>query len=597
MRRSIFSIGALCAALLATHARLQAQTFGPPQCWTTSNPPQQIVIADADGDGLKDLLTVGNPYPTLYVATAGTPAPPVLANVEALPLNAGPIDTGDLDQDGDLDIVAASSTIVTVLRRTGATYQRTNIGLVPSGFGAFGTRARVVDIEGDGDVDIVVGGRQVLLNDGAGNLANPVLLTLPSGAAWSSAYSQWDVADVDGDGDQDVIAFAPANPGNPASAVVAVLLHDGALGFTQGWTQPSPTGHFLVGDLDGDSDPDLVFGITHGVQLYVNDGTGQFVALGPALMTLDILPPYGAFLGDTDNDGDLEMLVLGPVTVLGRSTDIYDVGPAGFALDHNLPGAHATLTLAVGDLDGDGVNDIVAVRGVGVFIVCFVPGQGPLAHLITKTAGDLQGGNRSAVFASPLRVRVTALAGGGPVVGALVTFTSIAPGQQTLLQTVATDANGDAALSVTATPYSGPLIVHAAAANAEPVDFSLYVRSYEIEYVVVFGIMVATLNTDLPSIPLIMAFDFPLPAPGYTSTSAGDIYTSILAPALTLVLFDGIGLFGPAEPGLVTSPSGRYVRYIAGLTPLNGSGLTLVSQVYALAPAEIFVSNPVSVTF
>jgi hypothetical protein len=591
MRRSALGTVILCAVLLTIGARVRAQLFGPPQCWPIDSRPAQMVIADADGDGLNDILATADPAGTFYVATTSASGPPVLANVEAFTHGAGPFAIGDIEQDGDFDVAAASSTTLTILRRSGSAYQRTDVTLLPFAFGVTTVRMRthIVDIEGDGDTDIVVGGRQVLLNDGAGNLAAPVLLALPSGSVWSASSSQLDAADVDGDGDQDLIAFAYTSPPGPGSGA-SVLIHDGALGFTHGSTLPSASGFFMVGNKDGDMDVDLVLGVMHGVQLYVNDGTGTFTATGAALMTAIIAPPYGANLGDTDSDGDFELLIARP----GPVTDIYDGGPAGFVLASSLPYVG---TLAVGDLNGDNLNDIVTTSHPGAANVCFVPGLGPLVNLITKTGGDLQSTNSNSSFAAPLQVRVTTLSGGTPVAGAPVTFTRSSPGEPVVLQTVTTDANGDAAISVTTLSGGGPMAVRAEAPNAEPVEFALFVRSYRLHYVPIIGFLTVSLTTDLPSTPLVVAFDQPLPAPGYVSSPAGDLYTSILTPAPTLFLLDGIGLFGPPQPSVMTSTTGHYSRVFQGLAALNGTGFMLVSQAYALAPGEIFVSNPAFVTF
>lgn len=100
-------------------------------------------------------------------------------------------------------------------------------------------------------------------------------------------------------------------------------------------------------------------------------------------------------------------------------------------------------------------------------------------------------------------------------------------------------------------------------------------------------------------VPFILAVDSPLPAPGFVSTTYGEIWTSILTPSSNLILWDGIGAFGPPASSMVTSPDWSATISV-NTVPL--AGITFVAQIYGLDlslpfPRSIVITNPLTVTF
>lgn len=173
-------------------------------------------------------------------------------------------------------------------------------------------------------------------------------------------------ADVDGDGDMDLVALRPTR-------WPALLLNDGEGRFVDATATHLPGTNlasvaFATGDVDSDGDVDLLWGHDYyfGSKLYLNDGTGHFVA-APAAQ----LPPLvseGSLvvrLVDVDADGDLDA-----IHGIAWNTDMLWINDGtGRFVDETAarwPSAppNATFDVAVGDFDHDGDVDLVtATRG------------------------------------------------------------------------------------------------------------------------------------------------------------------------------------------------------------------------------------------
>jgi hypothetical protein len=196
-----------------------------------------VRVGDLNDDGRADLVVGDGGWPRVYVILAtgaATFAPPVTLAASASNNGIMRIDIGDLDNDGDLDIVAPNvgMDIVDVWRNNGS--------------GVFGSRASfptgdsptsvaIGDVTGDGLADIAVANRflfaptstpdgtvSILRNTGTG-FATHATLTMPTG---TSAFglmhpAPWDLVLVDHDLDGDIDLFGRGSTGyaffNPGS--------------------------------------------------------------------------------------------------------------------------------------------------------------------------------------------------------------------------------------------------------------------------------------------------------------------------------------------------------------------------------------------
>ena len=179
------------------------------------------------------------------------------------------------------------------------------------------------DLDGDGDLDLVVGneGDNLILFQDAG-----VFSPAPDGClplrAEPEETRDVELGDVDGDGDLDlvfgnVVAFVPG-----ADAANRLLLNTGSGCFedaSERWPNASrSTFDADLVDLDGDGDLDLITGnlrpglslAADGFRAYTNDGSGRFTHSTEELF--GALPPGKGFdveAFDADGDGALDLFM------------------------------------------------------------------------------------------------------------------------------------------------------------------------------------------------------------------------------------------------------------------------------------------------
>jgi hypothetical protein len=228
----------------------------------------------------------------------------------------------------------------------------------------------MADIDNDGDLDLIITGKDGNLtsdrttlysNDGLGNfteITETGLSILTDGG--SIAF-----ADTDGDGDQDLLLTG--RDGSP-TYYAHFYLNDGSGNFTPDTTQPfepSGGGNLDFADIDNDGDLDLFMtGLnnnnnTRFSKLYQNDGTGNFSEV-TSTPFLTLGGKSSAFF-DMDNDNDLDLILLGKNNNNEKKTTLYENDGAGnFSLVSNTPFENVSNGgVAAADTDNDGDIDVL----------------------------------------------------------------------------------------------------------------------------------------------------------------------------------------------------------------------------------------------
>ena len=211
------------------------------------------------------------------------------------------------------------------------------------------------DINEDGHLDLwVVNGNNfsssVLLNDGAGGFLGPFSTVTSAFFPRTGA-----MADLNGDGHLDLVG--------PDGGIVYIRFGDGAGGFSAstGFTINSRGDQIAAAaDCSGDGIIDILTaggrgGNAENIHCLPGNGNGTFGASIASPGTAEVSPSVKA--GDVDNDGDLDLVTL------SNSLDSFRVwlndGSGTFSFASHTGTGQPTRKLAVGDLNGDGMADVV----------------------------------------------------------------------------------------------------------------------------------------------------------------------------------------------------------------------------------------------
>ncbi|HEX9375604.1 MAG TPA: VCBS repeat-containing protein [Actinomycetota bacterium] len=245
-----------------------------------------------------------------------------------------------------------------------------------------GVRVAVGDVNGDSFPDVIVGagpggGPHVKVFSGEnGNLLQSFFAFSPAftGGVFVAA------GDVDGDGFADVIVGADAGAG---PHVKVFDLHDGSADASFFAFSPSFTGGVRVaaGDVTGDGNADIIVGAGAGGSPHVKviDGTSNTVVFSFFAYSAGFTG--GVFVGAGDVTGDgLADLITGAGAGGVPHVKVFD--GKGFSLIESFFASSPSFTggvrVAAGDVNGDGLDDIITGAG---------PGAGP--HVRVFNGKDL----------------------------------------------------------------------------------------------------------------------------------------------------------------------------------------------------------------
>lgn len=406
----------------------------------------RVVVADLNGDGRSDVYVpeFGNHAATgiggfdqVWLSNASGKLG--VGSTATLARRAHGVTWGDLDRDGDIDIMVnnvtspfTSPTADLVLINNGQGSFSDKQALLPSSLrsGAAGRESHIwsliADLTGDGAADVVLGGweqyggpgqasinppSRLLINDGTGNFSASPILSLPMPPVAPYTVTDIDAVDLNGDGLSDLVV-AVTRDGNGSTGTyygtgyLQLLINVGGGQFvdetaarypTQVAGTPGPWWKFVrVTDFNKDGAPDLLLtGAGGGAREYnqsakvlLNDGNGRF----SDLLVLPASSSSGAAVGvsdattlaDVNGDGYADLVTLQwksptSLSLVALLNDYAPVQLVGTANADNLSGGAGRDTLT-----GQGGNDTLD-GGAGIDTAVY---SGPRAsYTIARLAG------------------------------------------------------------------------------------------------------------------------------------------------------------------------------------------------------------------
>jgi gliding motility-associated-like protein len=408
---------------------IDASAFAAKMDFASGTAPWFSAIGDIDGDGKPDFV-IGNPNSNMVsvyrnTSSSGSVTAGSFATKVDFTTGSSPNDIviGDIDGDGRLDVVVTNqnSNSISVFRNIstpGSITSGSFANKVDFTTGNSPYYIAIGDIDGDGKPDLAV-------TNWAGNTVSVFRNTSTSGSINSGSFatkvdftigtypSGVGIGDIDGDGKPDLVVNIVSNN------TVSILRNTSTSGsittgsFAANVDFPIGTGPLdvVIGDLDSDGKPDLAItnSSSNSVSVLRNTSTSGSITAGSFAARVDFTTgtsPWGVAIGDIDGDGKQDLVVAGfstmAVSIFRNTGSSGSITSGSFATKVDFITGSDPLSVALGDLDGDGKPDLLATNSynntISVLrntisttvpappvITSFTPTSGPIGDTVTIT--------------------------------------------------------------------------------------------------------------------------------------------------------------------------------------------------------------------
>jgi hypothetical protein len=376
---------------------------------------QGLAVADFNGDGIADIAVTDSSDKRVVVYlgkkdnTFSAPISTLVQTSVATTTGLHNLVAGDFNEDGKQDLVVSingSEPFIYLSGNGDGTFTQRSI---ISGSLQWFQNARVVDVNHDSHLDLVINANPGFVEyqgDGHGNFQRPSTANLGPPQYSNDLL----VADFNGDNNVDVITALPMQSVIPTGIVFNAGNGDGTFKpyvVVSGTSNivASPT-YLAVADLNGDGKQDILIGETSADILFYGKGDGTFdltnfdspPTLPPINPNISAVPLVAA--ADVNGDGKVDAIIAddasqtvdvdinnGSGSFMGQSGH-YNVPDVTLGID---PG---TSHLAIADVNGDGLPDIILTNNKtqNVFVFFSIrPRTTPTATLTSSANSQFVG--------------------------------------------------------------------------------------------------------------------------------------------------------------------------------------------------------------
>lgn len=290
-------------------------------------------------DALRMAITVGKPTPasnvdifamyptqsgsriaTLKGAGDGSFAP--ASNVGFVPDGAGrgSLALGDLNGDGLPDLVAGTGNgptspfLATLANKGDGTWGNAVTYMPPPSMPSYPVAVRLADVDGDCKLDVIaldIGRASVIVyrGNGDGTLGEPTVIAYAPNPGGDLSLAGMEVGDLDKDGDIDIVVGAGAQPTTGVLGKIVVLTNVAGAFTPHDIVNAGQPQGVALGDVDGDSNIDIVVADTGAsmVEVLAGHGDGTF-AEARRFSTGSVAD---VLLADLDHDGLADIVTAG----------------------------------------------------------------------------------------------------------------------------------------------------------------------------------------------------------------------------------------------------------------------------------------------
>lgn len=283
----------------------------------------------------------------------------------------------DFNQDGKVDILVSrgSSSNVSILPNTSTASVisfGSQISLPATGTNHEG--AAIADFDGDGKLDFVITNStsnsvSIFQNTSTSAITFAPKFDLP---ADNSPYAVA-CGDLDGDGKPDLVL---ANNGTSDKVCVYRNTSSGGnitFGVRQDFTVGTNPYGVAIGDLDGDGKPELAVttqGTSTALFILKNTSSSGTISFNPAMNIASISGPFVVAIGDLDNDNRPDIAVASAGSTIAVLKNSSSSGIISFGSVNYFNTGSYNVCVAIADLDGDGLPDLISSNRMGNSVSC-----------------------------------------------------------------------------------------------------------------------------------------------------------------------------------------------------------------------------------